>query len=95
MSARNSVSDFIRDVGLRTNATGTIVYVGPQNSSGSVKITRNGVTVYANVFWNDGATGAGTDAAAGGKQQGDSVTILDGAGGIAKGDAQQFIQSLI
>lgn len=90
MATRNNVQDFIRDVRAQTNAAGTIVFVGTLNSDGSVKITRNGTTIYPNVYWFMGPATATTDAA-----QGDSVRVRSVDSSWQSGDAQMFINSLV
>jgi hypothetical protein len=89
--ARRTVQDFMAQVAAQTNAAGTVVYVASLNADGSVKITRNGVVIYPKVQWGMGVGEALTDA----NISGDSVTVLDNAGGVGRGDAQQFINSLV
>ena len=89
--ARRIVQDFIAQVNAQTNATGTVVYSASLNADGSVKITRNGVAVYPKVQWGMGVGCAISDA----NVSGDTVTVLDAAGGVGRGDAQQFINGLV
>jgi len=87
-SARRSVTDFIAQVNAQTNATNT--YVATLNANGAVKITKNGVSLYPNVYWAMGAGVALTDS----NISGDSVTLINNDGTVGRGDAQQFINSL-
>jgi hypothetical protein len=90
-AARQSINDFIRDVGARTS--GTIVYAASLNADNvTVKITRNGVVVWAKVLWPGTGSAAITDA--GGQNQ-DTVDLFDGAGFFNAGSASAFINSLV
>ena len=94
MAVRNSVTDFIRDIGARTNASGSVVFIGSTNADGTVKITRNGVTIFAKVIWPGPSAAAATDAAGAGNN--DTVFVQDAGGGYYNaGSAQNFINSLV
>lgn len=94
MAVRNSYLDFQRDIAARSNAATGVVYASSLNSDNvSLKITRNGVTIYSKVLWNAQGSAAQTDA--GGVNQ-DVVTYFDaGSGYPIPGSAQQFINSLV
>lgn len=91
MAQRNSVQDFIRDVGART--TSQNLYVASLNADGSVQVSKNGVVLYSKVIWPGTGTAARTDASG---QNFDSVSVLDsGTLNFSTGSAQSFINSLV
>lgn len=87
--ARRTVQDFMAQVNAQTVAGGN-TYSTSLNADGSVKITKNAVALYSKVLWAMGVGEALTDL----NISGDSVTVLDNAGGCGRGDAQLFIFSL-
>jgi hypothetical protein len=88
---RRTVQDFIAQVGAQTpGVISGAVYAASMNADGSVQITKNGVVYYPKVIWGQGVESAVSDA----NISGDSVTVLDSAGGVGRGDALQFIQNL-
>jgi hypothetical protein len=84
---RNNVSDFLRDVGLRTS--GTRVWNGVINTDGTVNVNLNGTTQYR-VFYPGFNGGSATDGS-----QGDRVNIYSTDGTVASADAALFLQNLV
>ena len=90
-SVRRSVQDFIAAVNAQTpGSVSSAVYAATLQGDGSVQITKNGVILFPHVLWAMGVGGAVTDVST----FGDTVTILRNDGTVARGDAQQFINSL-
>lgn len=87
MSARNNVADFQRDVAART--TSRNVYVAVPNSDGTVRVTKNGVTLQPRIFYA-GNGGAITDA----NPTGDRVIIIDPNGIVSLADATVYLNTL-
>ncbi|HTB93141.1 MAG TPA: hypothetical protein VK728_09945 [Candidatus Sulfotelmatobacter sp.] len=87
MSARNNGADFQRDVAARS--TSKNYYVAAPNSDGTVKVTKNGVTLHPRVFYA-GTGGALTDA----NPTGDRVIIIDPNGIIGFADATVYLNTL-
>lgn len=90
-SARRSVQDFIAQVNNRTTLLVGVTYSATLSSDGTVKITRNGVTIYPKVLWSMGAGNAVTDS----NISGDSIDTVNNDGTVGSGDAQNFINSLV
>lgn len=91
-SARRSVQDFIAQVaaqtpGIKTGAT----YSASLNADGSVAVSQNGVVIYPKVQWAMGTGEARTDF----NISGDGVTLINNDGTVGRGDAAQFIASLV
>lgn len=87
MPARNNGADFQRDVAARSTSKNS--YVAAPNSDGTVKVTKNGVTLHPRIFYA-GNGGAITDA----NPTGDRVIIIDPNGVIGIADASVYLNSL-
>jgi hypothetical protein len=89
---RNTATDFVRDVGARTNGNRVWAAVlNADNATYSINLTINGVTTvrYAKVFWPGPVSGALTDASSG-----DSVNVYAADGTVAAADTLQFLNTL-
>lgn len=90
---RQNIQDFIRDINAQTGANGSPnTYAGSLNADGSVKITKNGTTLFPKVIWPAQPIAAKTDA---GGSNVDSCYVQD-AGSLNYNvvSAQQLINSL-
>jgi hypothetical protein len=88
MAARTQITHFIRDVGAQTNPAN--VYAAATNTDGSLKVTKNGATVHAKIFWSVAQGVARTDA----NPSGDTVTFVDAEGVTRTADASAFLNTL-
>jgi hypothetical protein len=89
---RNTATDFVRDVGARTNGARVWAAVlNPDNNTYSINLTANGVTttIFSKVFWPGSSAGARTDAT-----YGDTVNIYAADGSLATADSLQFLNNL-
>ena len=92
---RQSVQDFIRDVGARgiNGGTSQNLYAASLNSDGSVSVSKNGIVIFAKVVWPGNGVSARTDASG---QNEDTVNILDpGSQNFSTASAQTFINNLV
>jgi hypothetical protein len=91
---RRTVQDFmaaIRAQGKNANGTSTNLYGATQNADGSVTVTKNGVTLYARLVYNQGNQIVGAQ----GDANQDSMTVISAEGATAVGSVTNFLSTLI
>ena len=91
---RRTVQDFmaaIRAQGKNANGTSTNLYGATQNADGSVTVTKNGVTLYARLVYNQGNQIVGAQ----GDANQDSMTVVSAEGATAVGSVTNFLSTLI
>lgn len=91
MAIRLTILDFLRDVAAQSNAAKGIVYVGTINADGTVKVSRNGVVIYPQVWWSMSPNTSPSDV----PSAGDTIRAHAADGTWQAGDAQQWLQSLV
>jgi hypothetical protein len=91
---RRTVQDFmaaIRAQGKNANGTSTNLYGATQNADGSVTVTKNGMTLYSKILYNQGNQIVGAQ----GDGNQDSMTVISAEGATAVGSVTNFLSTLI
>jgi hypothetical protein len=90
---RYTVQDFmsaIRSQGKVANATSPNTYGATQNADSTVAVTRNNVTIFARIIYNQGQQSVGPQ----GDANQDSLTIFSNDGAVATGSVTNFLSTL-
>lgn len=85
---RYTVQDFMAAIRARTTSLNT--YGATQNADSTVSVTRNGVTIFGRVLYNQGQQTVGPQ----GDANQDSLTIFSNDGAVATGSVTNFLSTL-